>query len=155
METSAQIVTTMGSIHQTVSRISALVALLLVLQVVVSNDAAAQSSSSGNCSAAGPVGGNFSPNCDNTYAPPQLPTGLYQDGQLVGHVQGATTDKSTGIVTFQNLAIHAGVIDLSQDLEIQGILVRCPDLASMPTGMSETDITIAGQTKCQIEGRAH
>jgi hypothetical protein len=88
-------------------------------------------------------------------APPPLPNGLYQYGQLVGSVQEATTDPRTGQVIFQNLRIDSGIVNLTQNLEIQGVTVSCPSLEQPGVQAAHISIAIFGPTTCEIVGKAN
>ena len=107
---------------------------------------------SGNCNNNGINTGTINNNCPTYNSPPRRPDGLYQADQLVGQVVAAQPGPAPNQVTFQNLRIASGTVDLSAPFEFQNVIVSCG--MSKPSGMAAfTSIMVPGATTCEIVGR--
>jgi hypothetical protein len=96
----------------------------------------------------------LSNNCGNTYlGPPRIPTGLYQNGERIGLVQGITPSEDNKTVTFRNLRISGSGMNLRAPIEIQNALISCPTLFNANTNAAQVSIMIAGDTVCDIVGQ--
>ena len=58
---------------------------------------------------------------------PRDPDALYQDGEIVGEVQGARIDRGNSLVSFQSVRTQ-GNADQIREIEYQDWVLRCPDL---------------------------
>jgi hypothetical protein len=100
-------------------------------QKTAHNDVIAQAPS-GNCNNNGTFTGTMNNNCPTIVGPPREPNGLYQTNERVGLVAAARPGPNSDQVTFQDLRIGSGNIDLSAPIEFQNVLVKCPMLEKMP-----------------------
>lgn len=106
----------------------------------------------GNCNNAGTFNGPVNQDCQTiNQGPPPLPDGLYQSGQLIGGVQGAKVSSDGTTVTFTNLHISSGSVDLKAPINFQKLTVECPEVTNSQQGLSQTNLAFIGDTICTID----
>lgn len=103
----------------------------------------------GNCNNFG--SNNF--NCNTVNVGPARQTdGLYQLGRFLGTADRIDVSPDQKQVTLTNLHLAGIGMDLSKDLELQGVFIHCPDLVQYNHPDRNLSLGLGGVFKCDVVG---
>jgi hypothetical protein len=121
--------------------------LMIWLAWPAANAQPAPPSVNGNCNNFG--NNNFNCNTLN-FGPPRQPNGLYQNGRFLGTADRIEVSPDQQHVTLTVLHLSGIGMDLAGNLELQGALIRCPDLASFSKPNTNLSLALGGSFKCDV-----
>ena len=103
----------------------------------------------------GIIAPNNSGTITQNQGPPRAPLGLYQSGQSIGSVEGFYMSVDGKQITFVNIRLSEGAIDLNGNVEFQNFVLSCPALMSAvdPRAARAAMIAISlDRASCEIIG---